>query len=671
MARPFEIKHHRRIVAMIIFVSVIFLFAAMRAFQFQLVEGASLLATANKSSDSTIVVTAARGEIVDRNGVPLTKNKATFNVEFDYNFMKKRSADETLSTQNQTIYDLIRLFEKRNEKWIDELPITTNKPYKFIDGKEMEVAKLKTKIGVNQYTTAQDCIDNIYEEYKIKDYSEDYKRKVAGVRYQMLFKDFSRYTPRYTFAEDITPQTVAFMKEFSSDLIGVEIVEKAIRTYVSGDVASHIIGSLGPIYAEEAKYYKDKGYPMTDLVGKDGIEKALEDVLRGQNGTMKVIKNSKGEIIDIQEETAPVAGRTVQLTLDLNFQKEVQTILADYIKDFNETNKEGKKAEGSSIVVMDVKTGGVLASISYPYYDINEYKTNYSELLKKEGNPLFNRAMFGLYRPGSTFKPVVAAAALTENKITPQTTVFCDGVYHFWDDYQPKCLSIGHRNVSLNVISALDHSCNVFFYETGRLLGIDKINEYANYFGLGAETGLELSNATGNLSSPAFSAKYDKRWEKGNVVQAAIGQMDTSVTPLQMAIESMTIANKGTRYNAHLVKNILSNDMKQVITPEQIKVASSFKMSDITFDTIKQGMIAASKGVGAPNQLTDLGYDVAVKTGTPQVSPTKTNNAFIAFSPAASPEIAISCMVEDGYGTNKLIRRILLAYEKSKIKPVQ
>lgn len=685
MARSFEVKHQRRIVALILLVVLIFIFAVMRVFEYQIVQGEEFLNTAEQSSTVKIPIVAARGEIVDRNGIPFTQNKATFNIEFDYTFLPK-------GKENETIYALIKILESQGEEWIDELPITKTEPYAFIEGKEAEVTKMKKKIQVNEYTGAQDCLDNIYEMTGIKTfpnskakgatdknqittkYDERYCRLIAGVRYQLMLKDFSRWTNRCTIAEDISPKTVALIRELSDELKGVEIVERAQRTYISGDVASHIIGSLGPIYAEEKDIYKpgqvDSEYGWTDLVGKSGIEKVMESELKGTNGEMTVIKNSKGDIVDIVETKAPVAGNTVQLTIDLEFQKEVQQILADYIKYYNETNKSKKVSNGAAIVVMDVKTGGVLASVSYPYFDINEYSSKYTELSTREDKPLFNRALNGTYRPGSTFKTIVAAGALQEGKITPTSTVTCTGTYmYFAPSYTPSCLMVGHGVGSReNVSTALQHSCNIFFFETGRILGIDKMNEYAKKFGLGVDTGLELPSAVGNLSGPEFSKKFNALWSPGNVIQAAIGQMDTNVTPLQMAVQATTIANKGTRYNAHIVKSVLSNDMKKVISEKPATIASQYQMTDEAYEAITKGMIAAGKGIAAPNQLTDLGYDVAVKTGTPQVTTDKFNNAFIAFAPVDQPEIAISCMMENGESANKMIRSILLAYQKAKLK---
>ena len=352
-------------------------------------------------------------------------------------------------------------------------------------------------------------------------------------------------------------------------------------------------------------------------------------------------------------------------TIDYNFQKELMQILSDFIDHFNKTNKQNKQVTAASIVVMD-KTGGLLACISYPYYDIGDYLTKYNELATRPDKPLNNWALNGLYRPGSTFKPVVAAGALTEGIITPSSTVFCDGAYHYWPGWQPppSCLQVGHHHVSLDLRSALKWSCNVYFYDTGRRLGIEKMDEYAQKFGLGVETGLEISNSKGRLTK-----KTDEDWQEGNVIQAAIGQMNTQVTPLQMALEAQTLANHGTRYNAHLIKGILSNDGKTVLDLKAPTVASSFDLSDEAFSAITDGMIMAGETIGRPNQLTDFGYQVAVKTGTPQTTVTKTNNGFISFAPVDDPEVIISCMIEGGSNSNQLIRRILLAYQKYKNGP--
>lgn len=703
MAKQFEKTHTRRIIALILLCVVIFVAAAVRVFQFQIVDGAKYQADAEQSHTKTVAISAARGEIVDRNGIPFTQNKASFNLEFDYTLMKKTSPGSTQldnDAANETIYNLIKTFEGLGEEWLDNLPISMTGPHEFLsDASETDISRLKKKMAdlnseMADYATAEDCLYWIYrscgiqkyqengkcthcgqsyEECDYKGYSGEYARKIAGVRYEMLLKDFSNYNTRFTFAEDISASSVAWLREQTAAFPGITIVEKATRTYISGDVASHLLGVVGPIYAEDYEYYKNQegmDYQMSDTVGKSGIERAFESQLRGKNGEMTVYLNSKGEVIGSEETVAPVAGKTIQLTLDFNLQKEVQQILADYIEEYNSSglkkddDKHVAHSTAASIVILDVKTGGLLTSVSYPYYDINEYLTNYNALATREDKPLNNWALNGLYRPGSTFKPIVAAAALSEGLINPDSTILCpaSAVYTYYaPSFTPGCLKDRHYgNANLDVRKALEYSCNIFFYDTGRRLGIDTIDRYAEYFGLGVDTGLEISSLSGRLTT-----KEDADWQEGNVVQAAIGQMNTSVTPLQMACEAMTLANQGVRYETHLVKNILSYDGSAVLEEKRPVVASSFDLSDEAFEAIRDGMVNAGLNIAAPNQLTDLGYSVAVKTGSPQVNTIKTNNGFIAFAPADDPQIAISCMVEDGYGTNKLLRRLLLAWERA------
>lgn len=697
MSAAREVKTSRRRVIILIALCVVMcLSAALRTFQYQIVDGASYLTAAQRGTTTTIEIPAARGEIVDRNGVPLAQNQAAFNVAFSFLSMERESRlvldDEKT---NALIYKLIRMFEAMGEEWIDDLPVSLTTPYAYEADSDTEVSRLKKRVGVNEYATAENCMDWIYRECGIKKYrdsngncthcgkpydecdyegySEEYARKIAGVRYSMLAKDFSAYNTQYTFAEDISAQTVALIKELSDDLPGVQIEETSVRVYTSGDVAPQIIGTLTPMYDKEykdiySKKFADepgKQYKMDDLVGRGGIEAAFEDDLRGTSGTMTVTQNSKGDIIDIQETSAPIAGKTIQLTLDYSLQKELQSQLADYIAWYNATNARHKVSQNAALVILDAKNGGLLTSISYPYYDINDAIENYNEVSDREGHPLVNRALNGLYRPGSTFKPIVAAAGLTEGLITPSYTFFCDGYHYYYyadSGYTPNCVGTGHKGgANLDATHALHFSCNSFFYDLGRRLGIDTMGEYARYFGLGVDTGLEVSSETGRISK-----KTDANWEGGNVIQAAIGQMNTNVTPLQMACEAMTIANHGTRYETHLL-NAMLDETGTVVSEYEPTVASSFDLSDEAYEAIAEGMQMVAADLTGGYRVTDLGYDVYIKTGTPQVTTNRTHHCFIGYvMKDGEPEIAIAMMVEDGQTCQRFLRRILLAYDKSK-----
>lgn len=696
MPVPREVKMPRRRIAILIALCIIMCVSAtLRTFQFQIVDGESYLAAAQSGTTTTIEIPAARGEIVDRNGIPLAQNQAAFNVTFNFLSMER---DSRLSLNNEKtnalIYNLIRTFEALGEEWIDSLPVSLTTPYTFTEDSETEVSRLKKRVGVNDYATAENCIDWIYRECGIKkyrdndgncthcgepfdecdyeEYSEEYARKIAGVRYSMLAKDFSAYNTQYTFAEGIAAETVALLKELSDEFPGVQIEETSERVYTSGDVAPQLIGTLTPMYDDEyettySKKFADepgKQYERDDLVGRGGVEAAFEDELRRTSGTMTVTQNSDGDIIDIQETSAPIAGKTIQLTLDYNLQKELQTELADYIAWYNATNTRGKVSQNAALVILDAKNGGLLTSISYPYYDINDAIENYEEVQNREGSPLVNRALNGTYRPGSTFKPIVAAAGLTEGLITPSYTFYCDGYHYYYyadSGYTPNCVGTGHKGgANLDATQALHYSCNSFFYDLGRRLGIDMIGEYARYFGLGVDTGLEIYSEIGRISKGT-----DENWEGGNVIQAAIGQMNTNVTPLQMAVEAMTIANHGTRYSTHLLDAML-DETGNVVSEYETTVASSFDLSDEAYEAIAEGMAMVAGDLTGEYRVTDLGYDVYIKTGTPQVTEDRTHHCFIGYVlKDGEPEIAIAMMVEDGQTCQRFLRRILLAYDKA------
>lgn len=693
-----EAKTHRARTAVLIGLCVVMCIAAsIRVFEYQIVDGAGYLKQAKSGTTTEIEVSAARGKIVDRNGVVLVDNAASYNVAFDFLAMEKESR-LTLDDEatNKLIYTLIRLFEDLSETWEDKLPVSADAPYEFLPDSDTEIARLKSKVGVNEYATAQNCMEWLFRETGIKkyrdeqgncthcgepydsctyqDYSEEYARKIAGVRYMMLSADFSAYNTRYTFAKDVSASTVALLRELSDELPGVTVTETSERVYLNGDVASNLLGNVTKIYdGEYETKYKDlfadnpgKQYKMDDVVGRGGIESAFEEQLRGTRGTMTVTQNAQGDIIEVQESSAPVAGQTVQLTLDYYLQKDLQTIFANYIDWYNSTSEE--HSTNGAMVVLDAKTGGVLSSISYPYYDMETYLTDYKAVESAEGSPLNNLALSGLFRPGSTFKPIVATAGLEEGYITPDTTVYCNGDYYTYyaPDWTPNCVGTRHKGgANLDASTALFDSCNTFFYDLGRRMGVDLFNKYAEGFGLGVETGIEISNAE---ASSRLSHKEDPNWQEGNNIQAAIGQMNTQVTPLQMAVEAMTLANHGKRYAAHLLGAFL-DESGNVIEEYTPSVLSEIPMSESTYNEVSDGMNRLAESFPAPYQITDLealGYKVYAKTGTPQVTSTRTHHCFIAYVERyGEPEFAVSVLVYDGSTTQRLLRDIILAYDRA------
>lgn len=641
----------------------------------QIVDGAGYLEKARTTRMASQVITSPRGEIIDKSGNEIVSNKTGFNVVLEKAFFP--SDDDEI---NRVVWGIARILDRDGVEWIDNLPITMEEPYEYLEAHDSSIVRLRTNIKVQPYATAGDCISAMYDMYGINDeYSEREKRIIAGIRYEMFMRSFS-LSNRYTFAEDIPMDTVVKLKEASFSLEGMDIVEEAVRVYNIGDAAPHLIGTVGAISAEEYESLKEDGYALNDVIGKSGVEKAMESELRGTKGT-RTLELVNGVVTSdiVTEEASP--GHTVKLTFDVDYQRDVQEILENHIVWLNnQTSREAKgmDADAGAIVVLDAKNGALLAAATYPTYDLNDYITDYASVVNGENSPLTNRATHGLYRPGSTFKTVTATAALNEGYITSGSTVTCNKVYNYWDDYKPECTGWHGR---INVVTALEKSCNIFFYEMGRLMGPELIARYANMYGLGTDTYLETGGSKGYIATPDSLAERGLEWSAGLVVQEAIGQSETGVTPLQMAVQACTIANKGVRYQPHIVDSIYNYTQDKLLlkTPAEI-VQTIPDNSGETFSLVTQGMkqAAAFAPYSYPKEkdyyteylLTSLPEAAAIKTGTPQRTKDDTSSAFIGFYPADDPAIAFSGFVEHGEYSKFMVKQIIEAYyDKDYIPP--
>lgn len=599
---------------------------------------------------------ATRGEITDVKGTPIVKNKLGFNV-----IIQKASFPDDNQEANRILLSIADFLKKEGYTYYDSLPVSASAPFEYTTDDEDILSYLRSSVGVNVYATAENCMDKFAVDYDISDsYTAEQKRIIAGLRYEMKLRDFS-LSNIFTMCEDINIDSVSKIKELGIELPGVEIMESAIRTNPVVDVIPHEIGTVGPIYAEEYEELKNQGYFLNDYVGKSGIEKGMESVLRGKNGTREItVQNSSVVSSEISDPAVP--GNTVRLTVDSAFQRDVQKILENFMKYLNEEEEECENITSGAIVVLDAKDNDVLALATAPTYTLDDYIENYSEVLSREGRPLINRATDGLYRPGSAFKTVTATAGLNEGAVTPSSTFFCNTEYQF---YETRVYCTGwHQNIS--AAEALRVSCNVYFYELSRLLGIDNIVKYAHLYGMGTTLGLESGDSEGYIACPETSDMLGVEWYSGGLLQAAIGQEETRITPLQMAVAASTIANKGVRYQPHLVDSIydyLGNKVDDVppVVAETIPVNY-----DYVYPTIIQGMIGASQNTpDGEYSLNGLGYDVAIKTGTPQTtSNERTSTTVIGFAPAKDPVIAFSAIVEDGKNAKYLVRKIIDCYNK-------
>ncbi len=637
---------------MIIFIGLILVLYIGNLVDLQVVHGEENNLKAEKTSERKVAVMPARGEILDRNGKPIAVNAMGYSIIFDRLYM-------TPKNQNETIHRLLILFAETHETWVDDFPIVVKgEKYKIAEDMEKQITGLREFLRVNTYATAENCMEHLVKKYELEDYDAPTRRAMAAVRYQMEKIEFSIPIP-YVFAENVSIDTVSRVKENSVLFPGVDVRTTTIRQYPNGTLAPHLIGTVGAINKEEYDEKKDEGYLLNDSIGKNGIEKAMENELRGKVGEKVIHTSDKGELVDVDEESnMSLPGNTVYLTIDSDLQRIANQALKDNIDDVAAKGRAARKkgsgedCHAGALVVLDAKNFEVLASSTYPSFDLATYKDDIEDLVKDEkGTPLLNRVLQGAYAPGSTMKPSVALAGLQEGAITPTGTITCNGIYDTVRESGLTFKCLGHHG-SVSVVRALTKSCNIFFYETGYRTGIDKMNEYGKRLGLGQTTGVEVDERTGILAGREARRAQGKNWTVGDTIQYSIGQSDNIFTPMQYAVYAATIANGGTRYEAHYVKEVRNYMREQVVfdkTGSQ-KMVAGLGVDANYIDVVKQGMRDVCKPGGtAGSTFASFNIPVSGKTGTAQVQKGTTDNAvFICFAPADDPQIAVAVILEHG-----------------------
>ena len=484
-------------------------------------------------------------------------------------------------------------------------------------------------------------------------------RTVAGILYELYYRYRITNWPPYVFASDVSIDFITRVKELS--LPGVEIETTSVRKY-NTESAAHLLGYTGAITSDTWPTYKEKGgYTMNDYVGITGAESAFESYLKGTSGTRAIERNENGKIISSQwltdaetgESLAPQPGQNVFLTIDIDLQQQVEEILASGV-----AGLQSKETEGAACVILDVNSGDVLASASYPTYSLATFSQDYNELAEDPLKPLLNRALQGLYPPGSTFKMITAIAALELGIVEPYTQINDKGVYTFYSSPQPQCWYYRQYRQThglQNVSQAIMNSCNYYFYEVGRLVGIDLLDQYAAMFGLGQKTGIELTEQAGVVASPEFTESLGGTWYEGNILSVAIGQESTQVTPIQLANYIAALVNGGTRYSTHLLKTVKSNDFSQVTYNYEPKVVSQVEMEEENRQAVMEGMLMLTTEGSVSSAFKDVPVSVGAKTGSAQVSAqTNSNAVFVCFAPYDDPQIAVAIAVEHGGSGSEL-----------------
>lgn len=642
-----EEKKGRFVAMVIIFVclTAVFVFTLAKN---QIIDGKTETAS-NTASVETTEVKATRGQIFDRNGNVIVGNRQGNDVVFNAAEFPEYSEQEE---RNKLIKSLIDLFEKNNVEWNDDMPIVldANGNYQFAPDREKDIATMKSRdiLRLNKYATADDCMNELIERYKLESYSKSDARKIASVCYEMKINNFNSANP-YTFATDVSDLVASVIKENSVFYKGVDVQIANYREYTDGTLAPHIIGVTGVISAEEYAELKNDGYGMDDIVGKTGIEQLYEKQLKGKNGKKIVTTALDGTQTVVTEGLEN--GDNVFLTIDAGLQKVTQDALADKINSLDSANKGGGAA-----VVMNCKTGEILAIATYPSYDLNTYYDDYDKLAKDANSPLYNRALLSTYAPGSTAKVSTAIGILEEGVADENSTIECTGTYK----YGLVCNNNPDKT-TIDMRTAIQDSCNIYFYHFGgELLGIEKMNIYREMLGLGQPTGIELYENTGVLDSPSYRASLGQKWQTGFSLQSAIGQAGNLFTPLQLCNYVSTIANGGTRYSAHIIKSVYSADNSTLIEEKKPEVVCETGFKKKNVQIIKEGMRRVAT-VTLEGKFDDSVVEVACKTGTSTVEKTingkkgiYSNGFLITFAPYDDPEICVALAVEGAYSGGSL-----------------
>ncbi len=620
----------------------------------------------------SVAIPSVRGEILDINGQPLVQNRQGTDIVIYY-----VTFPEDRTEQNNILLSLIRTAEKNNDEWIDEIPLEFGPDgnIRFCEDRESDIAFMKSEylLHLNTYATAQNCLDAFVRDYELENYTVTEQRKLASVYYNMAKTSFG-YLTAYTFAKDVSAATTAYIMEHDMDFTGVDTLVTAYREYNDdGSLASHILGIVGAISADEYKkeqnlltealkdntltdleiaQLKARSYSQTSEYGKFGIEAAAEQYLHGASGTLDFLVDSDGNITS-DYSILPQQGYTVISTIHKGLQEVAEKSLQERIQATMTVDAivQGLSPAGA-VAVVDVHSGAVLAAASYPDFSLNTYYDDYNELLNDSGKPLWNRTTQSTYAPGSTMKCAVALAALEEGIIDADDTIFCQGTYEYFDITFACHDQTAHGYV--NVKTALEYSCNIFFYQLAEKLGIEKIQEYAKLFGLGSPTGIEISESAGILAGPAYRDSIGATWQQGETLLAAIGQSDNSFSIMQLAAYVATIANGGTRYTPYLIDRVLSADYSEVIYSHETQIAAQPGFALENINTVKEGMRLVATETNTAYSFINLAHTVAAKTGTAEKTllvngkyVEGTDGFLITFGPYEDPQIAIAIVVEN------------------------
>lgn len=628
-------------------------------------------------TERVVTVRAKRGSILDRNGVPLVQDVTRYQMKLDAASFPAEDA-----AANALIASLLSLLDETGDEIrSSSMPVTWGyaddrylyflKPETLSSSDRARYETYLVTLGLDTAETlsADVFLNAVFSRYHL--YAEEdtegistpaeektllYDRhtayRIACIRYDLEVLTFDTANP-YLLCDDAALSLITPVRE--QNLRGVSFTVQTEREYCYPGYASHILGRTGKIQASVAEYYTSQGYPLDALVGLDGIEGAMEEALRGTDGKMRIEEDADGNILRQTVLTEAVPGMDVYLTIDIDLQIAAENALKENIDYIVESalstgeEQSGEDANAGALVVLDPNSGAVLASASYPTFDLTTY--DYTALSTDEMLPLLNRALQGTYAPGSVFKVGIAAAAMENGLIDADTEIDTKGIYTFYDDYQPRCwlyTRTGLSHGSINVIEALRDSCNYFFFDLGRQLGANTMADFMSSLGLGQKTGVELPESAGILSSPAYTQSKGITWTGAATLQTAIGQAYNAFTPMQLAVYLSTLVNGGTRYGAHYVLGAAEAGTTPAFDGTG-EVLDRILLDEETHATLIAAMREVAENGSATRVFRGYGVSVGAKTGTAEVGDGGSPNAvFAGFAPLDDPELLCVSVIENG-----------------------
>ena len=658
-----RISRVRAIALLLVFALVMSLYSG-KLFSLQIIE------TDGNTDNTTVYTTittvrAARGDILDRNGKVLVGNRASYDLVFNHYVIK--------SAEGRNDY-LYRLYHKTLElgvEYLDHFPLTKNRPFEYTlndytTAWQNYFQNYMRDSGLDSDISAPLLLEKLRSRYEIPDnWTDEEARAVIGMRYEFDLRGVTNL-PTYTFMEDVSDEDLSAILELNTP--GLMVESSTVREYHT-TYAAHILGYMGGMDADDWEKYKDQEYSMDAYIGQAGFEEAFEEHLHGIDGTRVDVVSRDGTVVDQYYKKQPKAGDNVETTIDLTLQIIAEDALAEVMAQITDPqiNTEegglGLDAEGAAVIVMEVKTGQILACASYPTYDLATMNENWDAIEADPLKPFFNRAFGAYYAPGSTFKMCTLTAAMENDLLEYQEKITDKGVFTEYAGFAPKCLLYssvpGATHGDIDATDALKVSCNYFFYWLGHLMTIEMLDETSKGFGLGEPTGIELVEKIGwRANRESKKASYtgtNANWTAGDRVLAAIGQSENRFTPLQLCVYACTLANQGTRYRATFLNRVVSSDYRELIkenTPEIM--GTPMEISWQTYDMYMKGMRKVVTELGGtarkyfggredPDGIGSFPVAVCAKTGTAEhASGGSDHGAFICFAPMEDPVIAVA-----------------------------